>query len=46
MDQSSSGGTITEDKSTIDIHQSKVDYVLGAIDNNSELGRIVEVEIL
>ena len=37
---------IAEDKSTIDIHQSKVDYVLGAIDNNSELGRIVEVEIL
>ena len=37
---------IADDKSTIDIHQSKVDYVLGAIDNNSDLGRIVDVEIL
>ena len=30
----------------IDIHQSKVDYVLGAIAKNSDLGRIVDVEIL
>ncbi|MAO69616.1 MAG: ATP-dependent RNA helicase [Euryarchaeota archaeon] len=37
---------VGDDKSTIDVHQSKVDYVLGAINNNSDLGRIVDVEIL
>ena len=33
-------------RSIIDIHQSKVDYVLGAIAKNSDLGRIIDVEIL
>ena len=37
---------VGDNKSTIDVHQSKVDYVLGAINNNSDLGRIVDVEIL
>ena len=37
---------VQDSKSIIDIHQSKVDYVLGAMRDNSELGRVVDVEIL
>ena len=38
--------SINESVSKIEIHQSKVDYVIGAIEKNKDLGRIVDVAVV